>query len=246
MPILTRSAFKNWMYNLHHHHQEMMLSLFKEIFLISLRLEFIDSEAFCGLQRLQTLELSHNKLVAPPILRPVESTLSELGLDNNCLGEIPVDYFQNFSCLSVLKLEGNRLAVLPNLSWLGESLQLIHLNDNRLVALDGLTSQGHYINLTGIYAARNEITTLNITHLNNVPKLEIMKLNKNNLTSLADFTPYYGGRMWVKGNPWHCDSNLSWVSSLNQDTFSLTCFTPQCYAGELPISLVSIEEKIHK
>ena len=169
--------------------------------------------------------------------------LIELALDNNCLGGFPVDYFQNFSRLSVLKLDNNRLAVLPTLSWLGLSLKLIFLNRNRLATLDGLTSQGHYTRLTRMYATHNEITTLNVTHLINIPKLENIRLNNNNLTSLGDFTLHYGGRLSVKENPWHCDAALFWVSGLNQDTFSLTCFIPECYAGRIASNLSEYRAK---
>ena len=233
-------------YNPLHHNKEIILSLFQQINLINVRLKTIDPEAFCGLQKLKTLKLSHNKLTTPPILRPIESMLIELAIDNNFLGEFPVDYFQNFSRLSVVDLIDNGLTVLPTFSWLEQSLKLIYLNDNRLVTLDGLTSHGHYTSLIRIYANHNEITTFNITHLINIPKLKTLKLIRNNLTSLGDFTLYYDGRLSVRDNPWHCDAELSWVSSFNQDTFSLTCFTPQCYAGRIANNLGEYREEIHK
>ena len=195
-------------------------------------LKIVDHKAFCGLKGLKTLQLSRNKLTTPPWLRPVESTLRLLMLDENYLETFPSDYFQYFTRLSVINLSNNYLLALPNFCWLAGSLQVIYLYENRLVSLDGLTSQGHYIHLTEIYAPRNEITHLNVTHLKCMPNLLFLDLSKNNLTSLGDFKLYYDGTMLVKQNPWHCDADFSWLGGLSQATFSLTCFTPHCYAGK--------------
>ena len=201
--------------------------------------------AFCGLKSLEELDLSSNKLTTPPELLPVKATLQNLNLRNNKIHYLPADYFDGFDVLERVDIEKNELYLVPNVGYVGHSLEILVIDQNKLKTLDDSLTGGLTMSVLEILlVSENEIQHVNVAILAQMPKLNQFNLGKNQLHHFADPTAYLRpdhGRpmsLILHFNPLTCDKALSWVLVIAEHEMIETslgnqveCHQPPCLQG---------------
>ena len=176
--------------------------------------------------------VNNNQLSTPPLIEPIKVTLQELSLNYNIISELSNDYFKGCSQLRIIRLAGNKLTCLPSLLWIEKSIENIYASENRIESLDAALGDGFYEALEFIDVSYNIISYLNVSLLRNYPKLVRLLIFENRLTSISDYRAHLSFEtLLMHSNPWHCDSELAWMSGLVSS--GLTCDSPGCFAGEL-------------
>ncbi|CAJ0578903.1 unnamed protein product, partial [Mesorhabditis spiculigera] len=137
---------------------------------------------FKGLERLQALDLSGNKLMS---IKAGDfealGDLRELHLNDNIIKEIEDGSFSALSSLRTLSLQGNQLSTITRDTFKGlDNLEYLYLNHNQIANIDWAAFH-HLKNLKHLYLGRNHITTVDIRGLESLEKLI---LNNNSIQSL--------------------------------------------------------------
>ena len=144
------------------------------------------------------------------------------------------DYFKGFRQLKILYLNDNNLTYLPELCWIRNSLEDFYANHNTLQSLEALLANGYFARLGVIDVGDNMISDakINASVMGYMPKLRRFDGYANKITDIADFRNYYVGDIGLKGNPWHCGPELSWMGEADEAfEGGLTCATPNCLRG---------------
>ena len=216
-----------------------------------LSLRLVQPGAFCGLNSLQELDLSNNKLTTAPELLPVKPTLQYLKLRNNKIHYFPADYFDGFDVLKKVDIRQNEMYSVPNVGYVGHSLKVLAINQNKLKTLDDRLTGG--LTMTVLEMLRvyeNEIQHVDVAILAQMPKLNHLDLSENQLHHFADPTAYLRpnhGRpisLILHLNPLTCDKALSWVLVFAKQQMienrlgnQVECHQPPCLKGRDVMSL---------
>ena len=187
--------------------------------------------SFCGLPKLEELFLQFNSIETPPELLPVKSTLKKLFLNRNKITQFPQEYFKGFRALAVLSVAGNKLASLPDLFWMENSLMVVNICCNAITSLSGLTRQGRYTRLVYLDASENRIGQFCVSFLSNMPNLQEIRLHHNHIAYLEDFRLFYNGTIQLEYNMWHCGPDLEWMRLWALGSEGFKCDTPSCLHG---------------
>ena len=213
--------------------------MWQVIFFAGTKLSSVHSGALCGLENLEEINLSKNKLTTPPELLPVKRTLRTLFLAENKIGNFPHAYFDGFEILRHVNIANNELYFVPNVGDIGHSLEVFAVNNNRVKSLDVMTGGKDMNKLRMLNARNNTIDLLNTSSLTLMANLRVLDLSYNQLRSLADPTPYISPSnsesyllLLLKFNPSVCDEKLDWVPEFKKEAVVRVhngqCHQPAC------------------
>ena len=219
----------------------------------------LQSGAFCGPERLETLDLSRNNLAMAPDLLPVKSSLEYLKLEKNIIQHFPADYFDGFEVLHSVNIGHNQLHSAPNMGYVGHCLRVFAVAGNKLETLDGGLTGGLNMTIMEYLNVRNnKIRHFNVSILAQMPRITYLDLATNQLENMADPTAYLlsTSREWPLAlnlylNPLVCDRGLSWLLVLAENDNSTDdcvcnqpgCHRPHCVKG-MDIMILSEYAKI--
>ena len=212
------------------------------IFFAGTKLSSVHPGAFCGLENLEEIDLSKNKLTTPPELLPVKGTLHTLFLAENKIDSFPLTYFDGFEILRYVDIANNELYSVPNLGDIGHCLEVFSIDHNRVKSLDGMTGGMNMTRLRKLNARNNTIDHFNTSIVTLMANLIALDLRQNQLRYLADPTPYINPSdsemyllLLLRFNPWTCDENLDWmpkITMLKKGTvvrvYDAQCHQPWC------------------
>ncbi|KAK1794620.1 hypothetical protein P4O66_001341 [Electrophorus voltai] len=188
------------------------------LYLSGNRIEQVDPGVFNNLPSLHLLDLSNNKILNfSPDAFPDHSMLQVLNLSRSLYNASYVDVVSDLLNKSV-----------PELS------HLILSNNGLLFLPDSIFNS--LLNLTTVDLRNNSIVLIKSGTFRS-RALNYLDLRDNALKrllngTLADFDQIPGLRLYLAGNPWHCDCNLGdmviWLqrSDLVADKMNLTCAEP--------------------
>ena len=227
----------------------LLFSFQQGISFSGISLSSVQLGAFCGLRSLEELDLSNNNLTIAPELLPVKPTLQKLKLGENKIHDFPSDYFDGYDDLQYVDIRNNILYSVPNMGFVGHSLDILLINHNKLKTLDEKLTGG--LNMTvleRLLASGNEIQHINVAILGQMPKLTRLDLGENQLRHLADPSAYLPhGRtldLSLHLNPLTCDKALSWLLVLFEQGMiekhvgnRAECHHPPCLQGRHIMSL---------
>ena len=216
-----------------------MFVLSQKIYLQVMQVRHIDDGAFCGLNQVSELQLSHNHLVSPPPLCPIKCCLQNLQLNNNLISNWGKNFFTGFKKLKFINLRNNNIIQLPDLYWVRRTLTLITAAENHITSLDAFQADAIFKCLARIQFSSNDIQNFNATILRRFPRLKHLYLGSNGLTYMGDFRSYYDEYIEVSFNPWHCDAAISWMGEAFDEASGryLTCATPFCLRGMVIVDM---------
>ena len=143
-----------------------------------LQLQYVEPGTFCGLSRLEKLDMRFNKLNKVPELAPVKLTLVNSFLSHNHLSRFPNDYFRGFVKLRSLDIDHNHLEAVPILGWLSKTLHMLSLRENSITSVDGIVTQMRFRKLHAISPEKNKSNVLDVKILSTMPKLRFIDLKK--------------------------------------------------------------------
>ncbi|CAJ0942905.1 unnamed protein product, partial [Mesorhabditis belari] len=146
----------------------------------------IENSMLNGLDRLQILDMSGNKLVSIKAgdLEGM-SELRELILNDNLISQIDDRAFSSLSSLRILSIQGNHLTAITKDTFKGlDNLEYLYLQNNKLESIDWSAFQ-HLKRLKHIDLGRNFLTNVDLRALEALEKLII---NNNSIQSLKSVT----------------------------------------------------------
>ena len=109
--------------------------------------------------------------------------------------------------------------------------------------MDMFKTTGVFEILQYIDKGGNNIRMFDVKMMGHMPKLLHILLHHNKLTSIDDFRIYYKNAIYLSGDPWHCETALSWMGEDDiAFGYGLTCETPACLQG-IAIAYVSKYKK---
>ena len=145
----------------------------------------LNADDFSGLENLDRLLLSYNRLTTLP-----EGIFSDLGsltwlyLLGNQLNALPENVFSGLVSLELLNLDRNQLTTLPATVFSGlDNLATLDIRTNQLTALPENVFSG-LGSLTRLYLLRNQLTALPESVFSGLVNLEWLDLDDNQLTTL--------------------------------------------------------------
>ena len=196
-------------------------------------IENISDFAFRGLPHLRVLNMVRCQLSAPPPIAPIARKLSYLGLENNNLTHIPVDYFTGCNIIETVSLGGNRFSSVPDVRILHGTLKRFLLYNNIITNVASLYSVP-MIALNTLDLSRNLLTEI---EFNNTiwPSITHISLENNLLNSikLSGLRQAWGKVLVTVGdNPWHCDVKLCWLSRCHYKMGMAEIFWVNCLGFE--------------
>ena len=186
----TLKEINPWCLQTHLIYNFLKFSLWQIIFFAGTKLSSVHSGAFCGLENLEEINLSKNKLTTPPELLPVKRTLRTLFLAENKIDNFPPAYFDGFEILRHVNIADNELYSVPHLGDIGHCLEVFTMDSNLVKSLDGMTGGINMNKLRKLGAINNTINHFNTSMLTLTAKLFTLDLRQNQLRYLADPTPY--------------------------------------------------------
>ncbi|XP_028043588.1 chaoptin-like [Bombyx mandarina] len=150
------------------------------------QIERIAGSPFYYLGKLETIDLSHNRISDLEELFRFETRpykLNKLVLANNNIEELPQDAFDELSSLVELDLSYNRISNLKeepfaNLS----SLETLRLNNNSIKNLNGAVN--NLQNLKHLYLRGNQIQHIDVESLKIIIHLETFDVSRNQLEKI--------------------------------------------------------------
>ena len=175
------------------------------------KLDNVERDSFSGLT-IQNLDLSYNQLLNVPHVEPLAYSLKSLDLSNNRILTIGPFAFENFTVLHMLDFAANSINSLPDFAFYAPLTMLsqVHIDGNRLVALNNYTFAGMRAN--DVFLGHNELVEfpcmngvvllhgidVNGNPISRIPpgcgqwwsKLHKVELTQTRLTSLDNITKY--------------------------------------------------------
>ena len=175
-------------------------------------------------------------------LLPVKPTLKILALGGNEIQYFPFHYFRGFQALVMLNIAQNEIFSAPNTGYIGHSLKIFNIANNKLKILDNrLTGGKNMTALENLWVQNNEIRHFDVSTLIQMPVLNDLNLVNNHLQHIADPTVYLHP-LNVSGwpliltldfNPPTCAKEISWLIILAKQ-------------GRIEDTIVNREAKCHR
>ena len=189
--------------------------------------------AFSELKNVEILLINECEISSPPPLISIHQTLLTLIVKNGNLSSIPDAYFSECTKLKQITLSHNHLSTIPDLSAVSDTLILLKLDHNSLTGVKPLQDL-NFQKLQYVYLGHNQIQHVDIDQFH-VPGLLGMDLSHNLLQDLGhpiSLMPssdrQHNGEeephveLNLTGNPWRCNSNLSWAVSASTTRYNDT------------------------
>jgi hypothetical protein len=134
----------------------------------------------CQLGSLRKLSVQDGLLSTVLSLRDKWTSVRELDISNNALETLPKELFARFPYLEVLRLDGNKLATLPNLNAF-TLLKELHANGNALSTLP--IDMVEDLDLEVLSVEFNRLSKLHVK-LKDLSKLRVLRLLENPIETL--------------------------------------------------------------
>ncbi|XP_041976425.1 protein phosphatase PHLPP-like protein isoform X2 [Aricia agestis] len=154
------------------------------------QLASLPDHLFCSeLSSLSHLHLAHNKISNFPSMPRLRSPLKELLLHDNCIQQLPENFFSVCDRLHILNLANNRLSRLPRVRGASpHNLERLYLTANCLMddAIDVIIT---FRGLKILHMAYNCLTNLPDNCFNFWPEIEEIVLSGNSLSKLPEDLP---------------------------------------------------------
>ena len=188
--------------------------IFQELWLTHNQISKVHPLAFKGLNALETLYISFNRLTAAPSIADVRGTLKTLGLSNNYIKHISDTYFD--SCMNVINIDisYNLLMDIPNMRDIARTLRQISLEGNNISSAQPLYGF-RFPKLYWLQLAKNHIRTFCFPPLKFVPSIRHVYLSSNNLSRIHlprnSLRPSDTIILDLSDNPWNCNDSLGWI-----------------------------------
>ena len=171
------------------------------LFLKNNQLTSVPDVAVSSMQLL-TFNLQGNHMTSFPVWEILGRTLTRLMVSENAIKDINADHFQGLAKLEDLNLSDNLLESFPNFTHIKDTLEILNLSGNAILTIPIEYATG-FENLQEINLENNKLET--------VPILGVST------------------KIFLAGNPLHCDSGLSWV--IDREGIEGVCSEPDRLAG---------------
>ena len=194
-------------------------------------LVYIETSYFCGFRRLETLKLSYNHLLVIPDMSPLASTLTRFDIaHNSVLSFKPFLLNATFAELGDIDVSQNNISELTPvmiLQW--PRLRSLDIEENLLETLSDLSriTRGFILKvMTGNQVIRKYVHTCNLTsyewvnqfHPNHKSHISSQYIDKvwydiSSVDVMKRWFHYFrlNIQIYLYGNVWHCDVQLSWI-----------------------------------
>ncbi len=198
--------------------QHNLLTVFPDLDTISaslttLQLEYndimsVDISYVTDLQHLHYLDIDDNK-ISGTFKLPTLAKLKSLDMDHNMITMLPDNIFHGMTSLEFIDFDSNEIVDFPNMSYLGCPLTTIIFSNNKIQFIDpsylmGLSCLKYFDissnEIQGVFTfptlpamkifniKQNDITNIDVDAFNGMTNLKILRINRNHLTSLPNFT----------------------------------------------------------
>lgn len=159
----------------------------KSLYLVDDNIELISGKPFYHLNRLETVDLSHNRLEDIKNLFKFESSpnkMKNLSLAHNHIHEVAEGAFAELTSLIELDLSYNFISNLTeepfnNLT----TLEILKLNNNHIKDLNGAVNKLQF--LKHLFLRENDIVKIDVPSLNIIYELETFDISGNHLENLT-------------------------------------------------------------
>ena len=190
--------------------------VFQGVSISGITIENSSSFAFWGLPWLEDVYIMRCQLKEAPDLSPISNTLRKLTISKSNLTYIPGKYFNGCTLLYKISLPDNLLTSVPNFRGLNAILHSIILRNNLITSVEPL-----------YFFAMTELSLLDLSSNLIVqigfgdaiwPAISVIDLSNNCITSIDIYKLKNVSEsvyIHVRGNPWHCDRELCWLSRCN-------------------------------
>ena len=190
--------------------------VFQGISISDVTIENSSRFAFWGLPGLEDVYIRSCQLSKFPDLYLIASTLHKLTLSKCNLTYIPGSYFSGCTFLYHISLQENLLTSVPNFQSLNATLDSIVLRNNLITSVEPL----YFIPMTKLdFLDLSSNLLIQIGFDDAIwPAISHIDLSNNCITSIDIYgLKNVSGsvRIPVRGNPWHCDQELCWLSRCN-------------------------------
>ena len=183
------------------------------------------------------LELRNNQLTA---LRDCEfclyTQLEEIFLSWNEISVIRSSAFQN-TRVSKISLSYNQLTVVPDLNIVKHSLSNLYLAKNSITSFDGEVCSG-VLKRLDLWETR--LRSIEASAFDACTALKILRLQANELTTLAAVPFETLEEINLTSNPMVCDASLLWLKDAQESgvyVYNFICAGPACLQGRSFYSL---------
>ena len=230
-------------YSIDYFYTNVLFFVLQELFISKIQIDYFDDLALRAFLSLEKLTLNMANLLEAPSLPENKCYLTSLDLDHNAIVVLPGNYFEGCHVLKRLRLGYNKLISMPELSYLKNTLNFLHLENNSISgcgslcenpSVNDLFASTKFISLKTISLHSNNISDMNLVHsLPLWPSVYIVDVSNNQLTTLSDIrksrvignlTVVY---LKAQDNPYHCNASMAWLTEvgrtafLNQNNFQL-------------------------
>ena len=162
---------------------------------------------------LTELYIRYSRLENHVSLAYIKHTPVVLNLYHGNISYIPKDYFCGCRVLRKVVLTHNRIASLPDLGYISNTLYDLGFLGNILSSLDVLDNVIFPV-LYALILQGNNISSFDVTSLLRMPCLSTLYISHNRLTHFQNPEAFIISKIMhfkLGKNPWDCGSDLSWM-----------------------------------
>ncbi|XP_076839631.1 uncharacterized protein LOC143484664 [Brachyhypopomus gauderio] len=148
------------------------------------QLRNVATQTFRSMNKLRTLNLSHNKLISVPVAIRNLSTLEILDLSYNLISHLTCSDFLHLDKLLTLHIYRNDLKLIDNCVFLElKSLKSLIISSNKLLRIKGYFRSG-LSNLQYLQLASNKLSTIHKGDFEFLPNLTRLDLDDNQIQTI--------------------------------------------------------------
>lgn len=156
--------------------------------LVGCSIRDLDNVTFAGLDRLRTLDLSHNLITELSEETFNQTELRVLDVSHNSIRTVHGSPFRNLCSLELLNLSGNAIDSIPMDTFSGlRALNALDLATNNITLLQSKMF-APLVSLQQLNLSKNQLETLTETCFANLQRLQQLDLSWNRLTHMAPGT----------------------------------------------------------
>ena len=207
---------------------------FQRLIMENLKLSFISEHALRGLPKLRSIHLIFCGLQKLPELYHVKATLNTFRIVDDILSSIPNDAMMEFDQLRYVSFFNNFLEFIPIICNTLIELRMDHNEIEQIVNIS--VDPGSRLEVLNL--RDNRISYISFTFLQNLPLLQTLALQNNQLLTLPNPDTFVHQTtvplgLLVGGNPWVCNASMVWLlnATLKDDHFIFTYFYIYAFGG---------------
>ena len=140
--------------------------------------------AFNGLNTLENLDISHNRLNRAPSISSVKNTILLLDLSWNEIYHISDSYFHFCKKINIFFLAHNHLIVIPNLKYISNSITFLNLAINNISNVTPMYNI-RFPRLQTLLLEANQTRSFCFPPVHFVPRMNYVDLQSNELERIC-------------------------------------------------------------